>query len=321
MKKNIVIVGAGNLGRRHMQSLGLSVSDIQVTVVDPFEESLKLARELFDVSGISGELKTYSDIGAVKENIDVAIVATTASVRLPILRALLDSGTKYVVLEKVAFTSVQDIQDAKALVREAGATCWVNCPRRLYPFYNELEATLSNLDVQEFSVEGSDFGMACNGIHFIDLLAYLTGNSEYLVDMSEVSEIEESKRKGFYEFYGVMKGHFGNGTSFKLKCDKAEAAPSYRISFKVDGGSIVIDELAKTVNAELPDGHRVNVEFDMPYQSALTGPLVDSILRSGTCGLTTLEESMMLHSPFVEEAYRIYKEAVGENEESRVPIT
>jgi predicted dehydrogenase len=46
--KSIVIIGAGQLGSRHLQALRLIDEPIRIQVVDPSHESLKVAEERFN---------------------------------------------------------------------------------------------------------------------------------------------------------------------------------------------------------------------------------------------------------------------------------
>jgi predicted dehydrogenase len=321
MKKNIVIIGAGNLGRRHMQGLKLSVSDLQIIVVDTNRDALILAKKYYADCGLGGRLKTYMRLEEVQEPIDIAIVATTANSRLKIFRSLINLGVKYLVIEKIAFNSLQDIEEARKLIKNSNSVCWVNCPRRLYSYYQDLKISLSAHYIESFNISGGGFGMACNSIHFIDLLSFLTNSGIDKIDMSKVTDIEESKRKGFYEFFGNISGVLDNGTSFSFTCEKKTSTPLYNISMVFEGGGVEIDEMAKTATLSLPKSIPLKCDFDMPYQSLLTGALVDEIIATGSSNLVGFEESMRQHIPFVREAYGAYSRKISENSERRVFIT
>ncbi len=46
---NVAIIGAGQLGSRHLQGLKLSSSPLSITVMDSNDESLRVAKERYDV--------------------------------------------------------------------------------------------------------------------------------------------------------------------------------------------------------------------------------------------------------------------------------
>ena len=48
MAVKIVLVGAGNIGSRHLQALALLDRDANIQVIDTLESSLKLAEERFN---------------------------------------------------------------------------------------------------------------------------------------------------------------------------------------------------------------------------------------------------------------------------------
>ena len=136
MKKYILVIGAGNLGRRHIQSLKLSTHDLEVYVVDTSKEALSQVKEAVEQVQMTTNVRYFTQLEDVPNKIDVAIVATTANSRLLILRELIGKGARNIILEKIAFNSLQDIAEATKLVSSAVETkVWVNCPRRLYPIY------------------------------------------------------------------------------------------------------------------------------------------------------------------------------------------
>ena len=51
---NICIIGAGQLGSRHLQALKMVLQPLLITVVDPSSESLKMAEERYQAAAGSG---------------------------------------------------------------------------------------------------------------------------------------------------------------------------------------------------------------------------------------------------------------------------
>ena len=105
--KNLVVIGAGQLGSRHLQALAKVSFPVKIEVVDPFAESLEIARARFDEmpsnSNIYG-INFYSSISELSKKIDLAIIATTADIRAEIIHALIEHcDVKNLVLEKVLF--------------------------------------------------------------------------------------------------------------------------------------------------------------------------------------------------------------------------
>jgi predicted dehydrogenase len=321
MKKYILVIGAGNLGRRHIQSLKLSTHELEVYVVDTSKEALSQVKEAVEQVQMTTRVRYFTQLEDVPNKIDVAIVATTANSRLLILRALIDKGVNNIILEKIAFNSLQDIAEATELVSSAVETkVWVNCPRRLYPIYQLLKKELKGEVFKRFHVKGSNYGMGCNGIHFIDLLAFLIGESNYQLSSKKITRVEESKRDGYIELFGILDGSFASGCELVLECRKDDGNPDFRLCFEMEKGMLTINELAGEAVLEMR-GASKTIEFNMPYQSELTGPLVDQILLNGECGLTVFEESIKLHKVFIATTYLAYAEKFGKNKKSFIPLT
>ncbi|ALN19716.1 Gfo/Idh/MocA family oxidoreductase [Ectopseudomonas mendocina] len=322
--KSVLLVGAGNLGRRHLQSLKACQLPIRIFVVEPYEEARSLAESAYQATESNApekEIGFYSDLGQIDQQIDIAVVSTPASGRLEILRDVLALGAKDVVLEKVAFNSVAAIDEASALVEQYQARAWVNCPRRLNPFYQQLRRALEDDPIESFEVEGGNFGMACNAIHFLDLCAFLSRQSSYQITLAGVREVVPSKRSNYIEFFGEVAGSFESGPAFKIACHESGHGVSFTIKLVTQSAQYLIDEVNGTVEIIDAKGDRQQQGFRQPYQSELTGPLIDEIIQQQRCGLTNFTESMSLHRPFIDAAYRLYAEKYEENSLKMVPIT
>lgn len=322
---NVLMVGAGNLGRRHLQSLKNCENDLKIHVVEPYAQALELAESTYGAAELKGgdkQVGFYNSMDQVPSEIDVAVVATPATGRLEILDAVLSKGTQYVVLEKIAFNSDDDIERAKRLIEEKVKGAWVNCPRRMNPFYQALKERLRLEKIKQFEVVGENFGMACNAIHFIDLFSYLGGEKDYSISLEAVDQVLPSKREGYIEFFGQISGEFVEGGQFRLACLPSDSGVSFKVRVETTDHQYLIDEVNRRV--EITNCHnakREECDFRQPFQSELTGPLVDDILRIQSCALTGFDESMALHKPFINAAYNVFATSCGENEEKRVPIT
>lgn len=322
--KNVLLVGAGNLGRRHLQSLKSSSNPARIFVVEPFDEARELAEKVFlETKGESAEkvASFHCSLEDIDQVIDVVIDATPARGRLDILERVLALGAKDLVMEKVAFNSITDIEQASILVEQNAARAWVNCPRRLNPFYIQLRRELTNSTISRFEVVGENYGMACNAIHFIDLFSFLSRRHDYDISLADVKDIVPSKRSNYIEFFGLASGAFESGPEFKIDCSESSEEVNFKIRIVTSVNEYLIDEISGCVEISKPDGSVEVCDFRQPYQSELTGPLVDEIIQKQYCGLTEFSESMALHRPFISAAYALYASKYEENAMKMVPIT
>ncbi len=299
--KNILIVGAGQLGSRHLQGVLLSRLALKVTVVDPSSESLEVAKLRADEMKLGNQETSVQYLQDIEEpaEYDIGIIATTANVRFNVFQNLINKcSIGSIIFEKVLFqTETEYVEVEKQLVAN-NISAWVNCPRRVFPAYKSLKALLENEASFNLIVKGSNWGLACNGIHFIDLFSYLTGTSDYQCDNSQLSEkIIASKRSGYFEVNGTLQGQDDCGNSFELCCTDEQGiainvsitTPNFEIVIKETDGELIIKH----------NGQERKEPYIPLYQSQLTYLNVEEIVEQGHCSLTSFSESKNIHLPFI----------------------
>ncbi|MGW8169125.1 MAG: Gfo/Idh/MocA family oxidoreductase [Sulfurovaceae bacterium] len=329
MKKNninkIVIIGAGQLGSRHLQGLAKSNIEISIEVVEPFENSRETAKNRYEeieknpkVHGID----FVESIDQLSDILDVVIIATNADVRSIIVKELLSKKkVKNLVLEKVLFQTVPEYHEVEKLLEKTSTKCWVNHPRRMFPFYKTLKNEIKDTEQISYMVQGGAWGLGCNGLHFIDHLAFLSDDLQLKIDNDFLHpHIYEAKRTGYVEFNGLLKGRIGNHI-FALYSDKEHVPLS--ITIATDKLTAFIDEangyarIARKVNDWKWDESRQKIIY---FQSELTQILIEDIVTKGSCDLPTYAEAMKLHIPFV-QALLSHMESTDDRVYTLCPIT
>ena len=188
--KRIAIIGAGQLGSRHLQGLAKIKQDIHITVIDPNLSALEIARPRFvemPENPLIQSVEYLESVEKLKRPVALAIIATNADVRRNVIEELVsNSRVKYLILEKVVFQSVAHFEAVIPLLKEKGIQAWVNCSRRMFPFFRELKKRTVNAPQISLTVEGSHWGLGCNTIHMLDLLAFLTEQTKFEFDTSSL---------------------------------------------------------------------------------------------------------------------------------------
>src|SRR5438105_2054054 len=141
----IAIIGVGQLGSRHLQAMVNLKIDAELFAVDPSTDSLQLAMERWkEVGGDANQVHFLERIEKLPSQIDLAIVATSSSIRKEVVEELVaEHSIQYLILEKFLFQKENDYRDVQELLRKKKISCWVNCPRRLYPDYKKLKKDLA----------------------------------------------------------------------------------------------------------------------------------------------------------------------------------
>ena len=321
---NAIIIGLGNLGSRHLQSMAKCISSLRIDAVDPSEESIRIAKERAEqVQKTRGtSISFFSKLQDTNtESYDLAIIATGSKNRAAIIESLLkEKKVFHIIIEKVLFQSIEEYWIVDELLESQNVEAWVNCPRRSYPIYNQLFNTLNNADsIPKFMhVSGGSWGLACNGIHFIDLFAYLSKSKVESVSTSNLTNsIFESKRKGYLEFFGTLNITFQNGAKVSLTCLDQEKD----VELKIGTAQFEVN-LNETKGICLHDRGETSLSssFEMLRQSDLTEVWIESLNKGGEPSLPRYKESKELHLKFIESLLAFYNDLTKENH-SCLPIT
>ncbi len=315
---NVAIIGAGQLGSRHLQGLKNASLPLSITVVDSSETSLAMARARYDVVPCIGEksVRFVSRIELLPSELDLVIVATGSIPRAGIIKTLLDiCSVRYLILEKVLFPMLAQYDEVEVLLKEKDVKCWVNCPRRMFGFYRELKTLLDPSAPVEMTMGNKDWSLCCNGIHFIDLFMFLTGAEQYSTRCDGLDRvIHQSKRSGYVEMTGTLEVETPDGGQLTL-VSKSDFSGVPGIIIKNGRKQFHIDEQSGIWSE---DGQEKTIKI--PYQSQLTGVLSDLLLLTGSCLLTPYKISAAYHKAFLTALLPFYNEINGEESEL-LPIT
>lgn len=297
----ITVVGAGNIGLRHIQALLLSEKPLELHVMDPSDESLQRVKQVWEQAELKTEIKINfaKNIDELPKQIELAIVATASNIRRQVVeQMIIGHGIRNLILEKVLFQKVEDYDAVYALLCKNNIPTWVNCPRRMYPIYESIKEELSDVENMQILVSGGQaWELACNAIHMVDLIGYLAGCENGKVDLSGLDkEMYESKRKGFLEVGGTIKGCLGRCDSFAITTDKKNILP---LTVMIDSPKMkcIINENTKkiAIARSCNNWEYEKIEGIFPYQSQLTHMAVWSILEQGMCQLPTFQEAKYEH--------------------------
>lgn len=332
---NIVLVGAGKLGSRHLQALSqLRIMGVNLFVIDPSSEARRVAEDRFDEMPCNPAIASVSYLESTKNltisDIELVVVATTSEHRGSVINDLCASfNVKSMILEKFLFQDKKSFAEAGKILQQHEIKTWVNLPRRQWRFYQELKIKLAGQKVFQVDVVGKKWSMATSAIHFIDLISFLTGNVDYEIvnlDFGDsyvpaYSVITGPRESKYVEFFGSMHGHFSGGVYFNFTCLESEMP--FSVIVTTSEGTITIYEELGQCFFNVSDGlHVVASELDViaPYQSELTNKVAEDIVTNGECSLTPYEESARLHLPLL-TSYVEYLSQINPKFSDLCPIT
>ena len=310
----IAIIGAGQLGSRHLQGLKTAQFDMKIEVVDTSADSLAVARERYEQVAENsriGEIRFIKSINELTEELDLVIIATGAASRYAITTELIKlKKVKNILFEKVLFQEVEDYFNIEELLTKNHIQAWVNCPRRMYGFYNDLKERFLDSKQLIFNVAGGDWGLGCNSIHFIDCLAFISGTKQFTINANALDRVTyPSKRVGYTEFSGVLSGVSERGDVLSLISQRGSNASTI-ITIQGNKFSVMIDETNKFLHS-FENGRWETKDIQVQYQSQLTGIAAEHILLHGKSQLTTFSESKSLHLAFIKPLLEFYNALKG----------
>ncbi len=302
---NILLIGAGQIGSRHLQSLALLDIPATIDILDPSEQSRKTAEARFyevQSSKTHLNLRFFESMTQVQKHYDIALITTDSKPRRSIIEVLVQQTTmKFLILEKFLFQQVIDYQVVESILQEKNIQTFVNTPRRQNDYYKSLIPLFHGSSNIHFRVSGADWGLGCNGIHFLDLFAMISGSQTILLKNNLIDEaIIDSKRAGYIEFSGTLSGYDSRLNSIEITSYLAgNTAVQIEISDK--NNRIIINERTGEVlkSNESSNWKWEMDEFSAKYQSGLTHLVVKDLIENRKCDLPTYNESSHLHLLFL----------------------
>lgn len=314
----ILISGAGQLGSRYLQGLAKCRLPLRIYVQDIHEEALGRAEQRWN-EALGPEthhaVSFHTSIESLPRQVDIAIVTTTADVRPRVVGEIAGlAAVRSWVLEKVLAQSEAGLDEIKSHIEDR-SNAWVNTPRRMMPWHQQIKSQLALNRPLELKVEGGLWGLACNAVHYLDLVTWWTGETLLDVRTDRLNpKWFEGKRKGYWEVSGLLEARFSGGSRALLSArengdpDSLEVSDAH-LSWQINEAEGL---------ARRSDG--IEIPGRISYQSEMSASLVESILESGRCELPTLERSAALHRIFIRSVLEHWKRA-GNPTATFVPIT
>jgi predicted dehydrogenase len=299
--RSVLLCGCGNIGFRHLQALSSMDFDVDLVVVEPDTGQHDRIREQFAASGRAGARALLTDIPDGRHRFDLAVIATTASVRRSVIDAVLAAHeVPVMILEKVLFQTITDLEEVGALLEAEQVVAFVNCGRRAFEGYRSLRNSLSGR--VDIVVRGSALGLASNAVHFLDLAEFLNGAQITDVDPRGLETgYREGRRPGHVEVFGTLSARLDNGA--RLEVTSLDTDPmSIAVHLSTSSSDIVVDELARTIRI---DGSGPE-PFRAQHVSEGSAVYADAILQ-GECALTPYADSARQHRHFI----RALREHIG----------
>jgi predicted dehydrogenase len=322
--RTITLVGSGEVGSRHLQALLRLEGPLRIQVVESSarakEVALARAAEVGVPSDVTIEWRPSLE-GLTPASL--TIVATLATGRAALIARLLGIGDRRFLVEKIVCQSSEEFSELQEKVSKYAAKAWVNCPRRYYPFYEQLRRDLAGIAPVTMKVSAGNRGLGCNAIHYLDVFEYLTGRQPTsLVGALLLNRVDSNRRRAnLVEFSGTLAGVTPADDVLDITF-----APVGLRSALVTLTSPVADAFADEMldfAARGPTSRDQSwspSEFGHRNVSDVTTQVAREILDTDDCRFATLERSAALHS-LLFDVFNNHLERVTGTRPSLCPIT
>ena len=205
---NIAILGIGNIGARHLESIIKTALKINIFIFDIFENRTKEVISLYQPLKRNINIKGIKNIKDLPNEIHFCIISTTATQRLNVLEQI-ESNIKFLLLEKVLTSSRKELKRYKSLSKKFEAV-FVNMPYYYQNVFQKINKYISKPNKIIF--QGGDFGIACNLVHFLDISEKLLQKKISAFKQKNNNLLwDKSRRKGFYDLTGEILIELSSG--------------------------------------------------------------------------------------------------------------
>lgn len=276
------------------------VGSAEIAVVEPNEDLHPRVRGFIaEVEARCGHnFSLHKKLVTTPQEFDLSIIATNADARRKVFDDLSNHArSRVIIFEKVLFQTHKDIQEVGESLSRSGTRGFVNCGRRGFPGYQQLRTRWSGSGPLNLFVEGNDFGVASNAVHFLDLAEYLNDSVLVEVDSSHLEAgYVPSKRNGQIEVFGTIAARLSNGATVEIACRRLNDAPKLGVSIVgVAGPDLFVDESSRKL---VDRGTAATERFEARHVSEMPH-LYSEALRSGTTCLTDYDSSARQHRVFL----------------------
>nr|WP_314839270.1 Gfo/Idh/MocA family oxidoreductase [uncultured Flavobacterium sp.] len=311
---NVLVIGFGNMGCRHAQSLLNRKKEDNIYVLEPNKEIIEINKS--KIGDKENRIVFIDRIDDLPFQIDFAIVATSAYPRFEIVKRLLDIGIKKFLLEKVVFQSENQFDIVIKMLNDFDAVAYCNFVNRYFPNYQTIKKEMLKSMPFKMIVSGADFGLGCNALHYVDLFEFLSNEFSY-VKSSNLFLLNSKNRRGdmYKEVSGQLSWGTLNGNNLLINADVKKTGGVEIIITQGDSIHILNEESLKHIMCSSVISLKSN-DFIIKYTSELTNVIVNDVLE-GNIILPTVQETKNCHT----EYFTILNKVFGLSNNDLCPIT
>jgi predicted dehydrogenase len=241
-KKTFSLIGAGRMGKNHIQAaldLGMDIS----AVYDLSLSSLENISSLVPTSTLlTNDFENFSNLPAS----NITTIATTAPSHSRFIEDLASAGRRVMVCEKPLATSISELSRISELVKMHELKIAVNHQMRFmdqYRLVKDLQKEHNLGELCTMSVNGANFGLGMNATHYVEAFYWLSGDEIDKVSGNVRKQSRPNVRGNeFYDYAGHMLVQGLSGSILFLDFQE-KLSHHVLVVYNFEFGKIVVNEL------------------------------------------------------------------------------
>lgn len=294
----VIIIGVGNIGKRHLQAVVNSTNIDKIICYDLFKETTESILTFCETNNISDSRITllYKEEEVLEQTNkeSIVIIATTAKNRLPLFESIISKKPKAIIVEKPVVQNSYEFGLLKEWINQNNIPVYVNFIAHAQPFYQKIKEEVSSSNELTFYTSMPLWGLSTVGIHQIELFLWLTGGVTFKASYGKWFKTYEQKRKGFHDIAGIINIDLENG-KFATINSKLNPDGVSSINIISDTKSYtILENLDTLITVDKENGVKIeplNVRFVSMYMNEV----VDSIIDGERIILPSIQESEASH--------------------------
>ncbi|HYU46508.1 MAG TPA: Gfo/Idh/MocA family oxidoreductase [Terriglobales bacterium] len=310
----VAVFGTGRMGLRHLQVVRELGWDI-VGVLDQNEATLAQAGKQFGIPAC----RQYREPRHLMEQAkpECVIVATTAPGHGPLTCLAAETGARYILCEKPMASSLAECDRMIAACESHGVRLAVNHQTRFMPQYLAARRILQSEDFgpwTSITVVAGNVGLAMNGVHYFELLRWLSGERPREVTAWLSGDpVPNLRGAQFKDATGAIRATTWSGKRLYMDLS-ADQGHGIRTVYAGRTGMLVADELSGKMqlavrgpeHRELPTArygmasHDSSLQFEpadvlAPTRAVLEALIADGEYPTGDHGRTAVATLVAAH--------------------------
>lgn len=294
---NILIVGCGNIGFRHFQSIVKNKKKINIYLYDKNNQQYLLFKKYIKEKKIHQKVIFLKNLKSINK-IFLCIIASTLPGRLNLIKKITRSLIiDNIIIEKIPFFDNIEYQDCIKLLDDKNINCWVNCPNRYFNSYRDLKKKFNSRKIN-MTINGGNWGLISNTIHYLDLFLYFNKTKKIDNVLIKNFKIKKSKRSGFKEAKASILFTIKN--NFLLINDLHDE--NFGVTLEISDNKVqynIFEDLSRFISINKKKGNFKTGKFKIEHQSKLTNKYLDDLIDKSKCELVTLRDNYLYYSSFI----------------------